>query len=248
MVNIFYKNNYMKTLMKSSVFVLAAFLACTNLHAQTADDIVKKHVDAIGGKTAVESVKTLYIESDVDVAGNNAPSITWIVSGKGYKNVVEFGGSKIQQCVTDKGGWMINPMMPNGATAQPIPDEQLKTMKGQINVGGPLYEYASKGNKIELTGQDTGDYKIKLTTPAAVSVTFYLNKKTYLIDKTVSTANVQGQDMETTVIFSDYRKLDGGYVMNFGQQVTLPMYTLNITHKKVEVNKSIDPGIFDMPK
>lgn len=237
----------METLRKSSVFVLAAILVCTNLHAQTADDIVNKYVAAIGGKSAVESVKTLYIESDVDIQGNAAPSTTWIVAGKGYKSEVEFGGAKIQQCVTDKGGWMINPMT-GSTTAQAMPEEQIKTMKGQINVGGPLYDYASKGNKIELIGQDTGDYKIKLTTPAAVSVTFFINKKTYLIDKTISTASVQGQDMETTVVFSDYRKLDGGYMMNYAQQVTLPMYSLNITHKKVEVNKPIDPSIFDMPK
>jgi len=247
MIKIFYKNFYMKTLTKPSVFLLAAILACTTLHAQTADDIVNKYVAAIGGKSAVENVKTLYIESDVDFQGNPVPSTTWIVSGKGYKSEVEFGGSKILQCVTDKGGWVVNPMT-GSSTPQAMPEEQLKTMKGQINVGGPLYDYASKGNKIELIGQDTGDYKIKLTTPAAVSVTFFINKKTYLIDKTISTANVQGQEMETTVVFSDYRKIDGGYTMNYAQEVTLPMYKLTITHKKVEVNKPIDPAIFDMPK
>ena len=233
--------------MKQSVILLAVVLACTNLYAQTADEIVTKHVAAIGGKAAVESVKSLYIESNVEIMGNDAPSTTWIVSGKGYKNEVTFNGSKILQCVTDKGGWMINPMMGQSA-ATPIPDEQLKTMKGQLNVGGPLYDYAAKGSKIELLGKDTADYKLKLTTSAGLDVTFYVNMKTYLIDKTTSTVSAQGQDMETTVTFSDYRKVDGGYVLNFGQQVTLPMYSLNITHKKVEVNKQIDPTIFDMPK
>ena len=236
--------------MKPSVFVLAAVLVCTVVHAQTADEIISKYVTAIGGKSAVESVKSLYIEADVDVAGNNVPSTTWIVNGKGYKNEVEFGGSKILNCYTDKGGWTVNPML-GSTTAQPIPEEQLKSVKGQINVGGPLYDYASKGNKVELIGKDagdSGDYKIKLTTPSSVVVTIFINKKTYLIDKTVSTISAQGQDMETTVTFSDYRKLDGGFVFNFAQQVVLPMYTLSITNKKVEVNKPIDPSIFDMPK
>ena len=247
MLDIFYKNKYMKTLMKLSVFVLVAVLACTNLHAQTADEIVNKYVAAVGGKTAIENIKTLYIESDVDVMGNNAPSTTWIVNGKGFKSELDFNGSKIVQCVNEKGGWTINPMM-GSSTAQPLPDEQLKVMKGRIDVGGPLYDYAAKGGKIELLGQDSVDYKVKLTTADGIPVTFFVNKKTYLIDKTVSTVSAQGQDMETTAIFSDYRKLDNGYVINFGQQVSLPMYTLNITHKKVEINKPIDPAIFEMPK
>lgn len=236
----------METLRKPSFFVLAALLACTNLHAQTADEIVNKYVDAIGGKPAIENIKTLYIESDVEVMGNSLPSITWIVNGKGYKNEVDFNGNKIVNCVSDKGGWTINPMM-GSTTATAIPDEQMKTMKGQMNVGGPLYDYAAKGNKIELTGQDSADYKIKLTIPSATTV-FYINKKTYYIDKSVTNANMMGQDVEITAAFSDYRKLDGGYVLGFSQSITQPQYTLNITHKKVEVNKTIEPTIFDMPK
>jgi hypothetical protein len=236
----------MKTLGKQSVFVLVAVLACMNLHAQTADEIVSKYVSAIGGKAAIEGVKTLYVESDVDFAGNDAPMKTWIINGKGFKTESEFGGAKMQQCVSDKGGWMVNPMM--GTSAQAMPDQQVKALKGQINIGGPLYDYATKGNKIELIGQDDADYKIKLTTPTAISSTFYVNKKTYYIDKAVSKVSAQGQEFETTISFSDYRKLDGGYVFYFGQEVVSPMATVKITNKKVEVNSQIDPTIFDMPK
>jgi len=233
--------------MKPSVIILAAVLACTNLHAQTADEIVNKHVAAIGGKAAVDGVKSLYIESTMEVMGNEGPSTTWIVSGKGYKSEVEVMGMKIVQCVSDKGGWQINP--PAGVTtATALPDDQVKNMKGRINVGGPLYDYATKGGKIELLGKDTADYKIKLTTSTGEAVTFFINMKTYYIDKTTSTVSAQGQDLETTVNFSDYRKLDNGYVINFSQQIVLPMYTLTITHKKVDLNKDVDPAIFDMPK
>ena len=237
----------METLMKKSFILLVVVLACTNLRAQTADEIVAKHVTAIGGKTAVDATKSLYIESSIEVMGNEGPSTTWIVNGKAAKSESEIGGSKIVQCITDKGGWMINPFA-GATTATAIPDEQLKPLKGQINVGGPLYNYAAKGSKVELLGKDTADYKIKLTNADGIVVTFFINMKTWLIDRAVSTNTMQGQDIETTVTFSDYRKLDGGLVLNFGQQISTPMYSLNITHKKVEVNKDIDPAIFEMPK
>ena len=54
--------------------------------------------------------------------------------------------------------------------------------------------------------------------------------------------------MEMTQHFSDYRKTDGGLMMAFEQSRVLPQYTVNITNKKVEINKEIDPTIFDMPK
>ena len=59
----------METLMKRSLFALAALLAFTTLRAQTADDIISKYVTAVGGKDAITGVKSLIIESSVSVMG-----------------------------------------------------------------------------------------------------------------------------------------------------------------------------------
>lgn len=42
--------------------------------------------------------------------------------------------------------------------------------------------------------------------------------------------------------------MDFGLVMPYTQQLTLSQILLTITTKKTEVNKTIDPTIFDMPK
>jgi len=236
----------MKTLRKPSFFALAAILVCTNLQAQTADEVVSKYVAAIGGKSAIESIKTLSVESDAEVQGMTGAATTQIINGKAYKFEMDFAGQKFINCISDKGGWAINPMT-GSASAQPMPDQQLQIAKNQTSIGGPLYDYASRGNKVELAGQDSADYKIKLTSSAGTG-TFYINKKTYYLDKTVSSVSMGGQDMEITVSFGDYRKLDGGFAFPYSQSVVQPMATLNFTHKKVEVNKPLDPAIFDMPK
>lgn len=241
----------MKTL-KTIILFLAASFSLSQTMAQTADDIVNKYINAVGGKDILNSIKTIYIESSFDIMGSEAPSTTYIVNGKGYKSVLNFNGTEIVQCITDKGGWTINPMM-GQTTAVALPQDQVKASQSQLEAGGPLFNYVAKGNKVELIGKDTSggknQYKVQLTTKdATATMTFYIDAITFFINKVISKASVSGQDLETTITFNDYKKTDFGYVMAYSQQINLPQITLNVTHKKIEVNKTIDPAIFDMPK
>ncbi len=236
----------MKTLIKGAL-LLSATLSIVTTQAQNVDEIVSKHIEALGGKTVLNSIKSIYVESTVEFMGNEAPSTTYILNGKGYKNELDFNGTKIVQCVTDKGGWAINPMA-GATTAQAIPGDQLKNYQLQLHIGGPLMDYAAKGYKAELIGKDSSGYKVKLTADGGIDMTYYIDQKTYLINKAVSKLSMGGQQIETTAAFSDYKKTDAGYTLAYTQQVILPQVTLNIVNKKVEVNKDIDPAIFDMPK
>ena len=239
----------MKTL-KTGAFILLAGLSLGSVKAQTVDEVVGKYVDALGGKSILSSIKSIYVESSIDLMGNEAPCTTYILNGKGYKNELDFNGTKIIQCITDKGGWALNPMA-GSSTPTAIPEDQVKASQAQLQVGGPLYEYAAKGNKVELIGKDTSGgasaYKVKLTS-GAINIIYFIDATTYHINKVVSKFSVNGQDIESTAYFSDYKKTDFGYTMAFTQKVELPQITLNITNKKVEVNKAIDPAIFEMPK
>src|SRR5260221_11558537 len=107
MIDILYKNKYMKTLKKSSFLLLSGFLVSGSLWAQSADDIVSKYVDAIGGRKMVSGINFLVNESSASVMGRHAPRTNYILNGKGFKSETEFNGSKILNCVTDKGGWAL---------------------------------------------------------------------------------------------------------------------------------------------
>src|ERR1700761_576743 len=104
----------METLRKASVFILAALVVTTTCCAQTAEEIVAKNLQAVGGKDVVASTKSIVITSNLEVLGNDLPSTTTIVDGKGFKSETDFQGTKIIQCLTDHGGWGVNP--PAGVT------------------------------------------------------------------------------------------------------------------------------------
>jgi hypothetical protein len=245
MIDILYKNKCMKTLTKTSFFIGIALLGITSLQAQTADDIVQKYMDAVGGKTALAGIKSMIIESNMEVAGNDAPSTTTILVGKGWRSETDFNGMKIIQCVTTSGGWVQNPPM-GIATPTAMTADQAKVYQLNLQLN-PLVNYAAAGYKLELTGHDSADYKLHMTGNGSDAI-YYINMKSYLLDKVVSTQSANGQTAETTISFSDYRKTDAGMMFPFSQTLDLPQISLTLTHKKVTVNSTIDPAVFDMPK
>ena len=66
--------------------------------------------------------------------------------------------------------------------------------------------------------------------------------------KEVVKLQVDGQTMEFSKLKSDYRKTADGLQMPFLEEWIFPDATVTLTHKKIEVNKEIDPANFRKPK
>lgn len=237
--------------MKIFLLSLTSLLLFFAAKAQAADDIIAKHIDAIGGKEKLSQVTSVYLESTTEIMGNEATSKTIILNGKGYKNEMDFNGQQIVQVLTDKGGWAINPF--GGSTsATAITPEQYKSSEDGIYLPDPLFNYAEHGAKVELEGQEkVGDinaYKIKYTNKDSAITSFYIDPATNYIIQEVRTGDVQGQPTDITISYSDYKKTDFGIVIPYNSGIDMGQFNLKNTTTKVEVNKPVDPSIFDMPK
>jgi hypothetical protein len=236
---------------KTCMVVLFAFISVTTVKAQTADEIIAKHIGAIGGKDKLAQINSVYIESTTEVMGNESATKTYIVNGKGYKNESDFGGQSLVQVFTEKGGWAINPF---GGSSDPtaITDDEYKSGADAIYAGSPIINYAAHGGKVDLQGQekinDVNAYKIKYTNKYGTGITYYVDPSTWYIIESVKQANMMGQSVTVTTTYSNYQKTDFGVFIPYTINVDMGQFQMKMTTNKVEVNKDIDLKIFDMPR
>ena len=237
-------------LIKSSLVLLLA-TATLAVNAQTVDDIVNKHMTAIGGKDALTKIKSMNIESEVTVMGQTFPSSTTILVNKGFKNVTTVNGMEIIQAFSTDTAWSVNPLM-GATTPTGLSSDQKKMGASSYDVGGPLVDYKEKGNVVELAGNDSVNgvkaIKLKIKEKNGTETTMSLDPNTYYVIKQEVKASVDGQDVVSTSLFSDFKKTDSGVVMPFVTNTTNQGFDILITHTKIQFNKDVDPKIFEIPK
>jgi hypothetical protein len=242
------------------IFLFVVFsLATLNGAAQTAQDIVNKYLQAMGGKEKLQSINSLYQEG-IAVLGNGAQlsSRSWRVYDRVYRQEVVMPAGKVVIVVTPRQGWSAGPG--TGGVFKPLTDIQFKSMRQEIDPGGPLVDYAAKGNKIELGGKDTVGgqlcFILKVYFPLGGSTSYSIDARTGYILRashsggsilgTILPGNLGHPEAEVVTDYSDYKVIPGGYV--FPHSIVLSPYGARVTVGKIEVNGIFDADALSKPK
>lgn len=242
----------MKTLKNLFVLTVILFTSLTAT-AQTADQIIEKYFENIGGKEKLSKVNSFKMNMITNYNGMEIPvEIYNDNSGKMYVKI-NFQGKEITQIAFDgKTGWSTNFMT---MKAEKLDSETTENMLTQINdFPDPFYNYTKKGYKVELLGKETKEgtecFKIKLTkTPITVAgkkednvIFYYFDTENYvpiMTESEVKEGPSKGQMSTSTM--GDYQEVDGmffPFTMNQGGQ--------EMTVKTIAINPTVDAKVFEM--
>jgi hypothetical protein len=240
----------MKSNFKSIILSIMMLLIAVSVSAQTADEVIAKYLQAIGGKELLGKINSVYTENKLSVMGNEVIQKTTLLAGKGYKQEMDMMGSTMITCITDKGGWTINPMTGNSSPVD-MPEAQYNPSKDEIHIGGIYAVYSEKGYKAELAGNEAvgniNAVKIKMTAPDNTSSSHFFDPATGYLVRMVQQGDMQGQQVENVYTFSDYKQVEG-YSVPYSINISIGgMFEITAVVSKVELNIPVDPAIFAKP-
>jgi hypothetical protein len=231
-----------------SIFILAA--ACLTISfsfAQTADEIISKHISAIGGADNWKKVNSMVMSGSMSMQGAEILFTRTILHGKGNKNEISLMGMTGYQILTPTEGWNFMPF--TGQTApEAMTADDIKEGQNDLDAQGSVIDYAAKGHTIQYLGKEEVDgtecHKIKMTYNSGDNETMFFDPSSFYLIKSVSV-----QEVEATTSYSNYEKLPEGIVM--AKNISLPMgpgMNADFTVSKIEINKTIDEAVFKPSK
>lgn len=229
----------MKRLFLSLLVLASAF----TVKAQTADEVIAKHIAAIGGADNWKKVNSMKMEGVLQVQGTDVNVTVTILHGKGMRQDISVMGMTGYEIVTPTEGWNFMPFQGQTEPEAKTPEE-LAESQDELDAQGGLIDYTAKGHKVELIGKEdvegTECFKLKVTKKGGSVSTLFFDPKTFYIiqSKTIQKAN--GQEMEVTTSFSNYETLPEGIVV--AKSMTLPFGEMNMS--KVSVNIPVEESFF----
>ena len=186
----------------SAMIVTAGF---TSVKAQNADEIIQKHIAAIGGADNWNKINSMKKVGSMSIQGMDIGFTLTVVNNKGVRTDINAMGQSGYVIMTPKEGWMYMPFQ-GVDKVTPIPAEQLKSGAEQMNVKSRMLVDKSEVSKAEFLGKDTLNnapvYKLKITDKEGNTHTDYFDATTYYIVRTEMTVKAQDAEQELSMVIT----------------------------------------------
>jgi outer membrane lipoprotein-sorting protein len=226
--------------------------------AQTADEIIEKHLAASGGREAMSKLQSRTARGTITLGtpvGELAGTIVVYAKAPNKSrtlikiDVSAFGAGEVlvDQRFDGNAGYVIDTFNGN----RDVQGSQLEAMRNGW-FPSPLLGYKDRGATIELKGQDTLGgkpvYVLTMSPKTGPTITGMIDAETFMLVRTSATINVPelGGDVEQVSDFYDFRDVDGVKVA-FATRSSNAAQTITVTLMEVQNNTPIDDASFSKP-
>jgi outer membrane lipoprotein-sorting protein len=234
-----------------SLFLLSMVTSYVFSSGQSAEAILKKMVEAQGGKQVLEGVKDSTMSGSIFFVPMNANGTITTYWKAPNKRRVDFEilGMQISNVYDGKKAWNINAQ----SGTQELPEQFAGGLKRQAIGDDLIVNPAKYGVKFTFKGKekvkDIDCFVLEQTYPDGHKGTLFVDVKTYLTNMfKTKTYNQAGQEVDSESFFSDYKKVNGRMLAHSVVSFQAGQEYVKIKLEKVSYNTGVDDSLFKVEK
>jgi len=245
--------------MKTAFAILALSLAGSASPQPTVEEIVSRHIEALGGAEAVRAIETLRKTGTYVYNGIEHPIVSYHEPGRRSRE--EIDGLKIWGTGRREGHVVLRGT--NGAVAwnldesrgtewSAIPPARAAIALEEADLTGALFDAEKKGHRVELLGPGEVEgkpaHRLKVELASGFEQIWFLDVETFLLLRKEMTGEETERDLERprAWYFDDYRPVNG-VLMPYWVYVEEPLFSREYAFDVIEANVPLDETLFDPP-
>jgi outer membrane lipoprotein-sorting protein len=233
--------------------VLLVSLAALPGYGQTAQDVLKKIIDAQGGRKYLETIKDSTSSGTMELTamGMSGTFTIYQKEPNKYRMDMDLMGMTITQAYDGQKGWYTNPQ--SGNAVEEMPEAQSKEFARQAMGNDYLLNPQKYGVTYALKPSvklENKDYIVlEQTTADGKKTTLYIDPSTYLTYKVeLITLGQAGTEVKMEVYSSDYKKIGQSLVPHSQRIVQDGAEFAKMVVSKVTFNDKLEDSLFAMNK
>jgi len=232
--------------------VLAVAGWVTNANAQSLDEVLAKHVEALGGLENLESIHSVRMSGHVTASdGREALVVREVLRPGRVRTEFTYQGVTGVYAFDGEQGWQVSPF-DGSLEPELMGEEQAHQTADQADIEGPLVDWKAKGHQVSLSGKKSLDgrevYELEVTLRSGRVLRQYLDAQSFLLIRTETTRLVRGYPTAIETSFDDYRPVGGVFFPHaIETRAAGRPQRLKIVVEQIDVNPTLDDARFEMP-
>ncbi len=225
---------------------LLLFSIAVSLNALTLDEVMDRHIEALGGLDNIRNIISARTVATVETAGMVGElTISYVYPDK-IRNDIVLPMAKLIQAADGDNMWTVDL---NGQPRKMSGDEKKEMVSTLFLASGKYLEAKYRGDAVSYKGElkvDETTYHVLAIEPEnGLPMTMFIDPETYLISFT----EAKVQMFNIRVRQDDYREIDGVMVAFHSKQETgVAILDMELTTTSHEFNVAIDDGAFRFPR
>jgi predicted aspartyl protease len=219
-----------------------------NIESLTAEEVLSRWADSLGGVEMLEAIKMTYSKGILETSGFSGDIEVWSIEDGSHRVFVDLGEVYRTTVVFDgpgNQGWQVDL---NGSV-QPLGGTELENEITTAYFESFSHLFSGRWDGVvEYLGEDrkTGHYILEITPTGGSSVTYFIDYQTFLPAKT---EQQDGSGRTLTTTLSDWRDVSGVMFSFHSLQTTgNPLFNTTITTDELLVNNPVESTVFLEPE